>query len=249
MSWNDGDFNYLEDIKEITRRMTKPRLTRSDKLRITRTRAYLLSWFAENGRDLPWRAPGATTFEKICVEVLLQRTCAETVAGIYGSFFARFSGWTAIAQADREELEEHLKPIGLWKRRAVSIQGLARYAEAHCGIFPVDASEHADIPGVGQYVSNAILLFQHGKAHPLLDVNMARVLERVVRPRVLADIRCDPWLQEAAAWLVKGDRPEAVNWAVLDYAAALCKARSPCCDSCRIRRSCSWSRHNRAKQG
>jgi A/G-specific adenine glycosylase len=229
--------------------MTEPRLTRRDKLRITRTRTVLLGWFAENGRDLPWRAAGASTYEKICVEVLLQRTRAETVAGIYSSFFTRFSGWTEIAQADRAELEEHLKPIGLWKRRAVSIQGLARYAEAHCGIFPADAREHADIPGVGQYVSNAILLFQHGKARPLLDVNMARVLERVVRPRVLADIRFDPWLQEAAAWLVNGDRPELVNWAVLDYAAAVCKARSPCCDRCQIRQSCPWSRRNRAKQG
>ncbi|WP_417414655.1 hypothetical protein [Hoeflea sp.] len=221
--------------------MTAPRLTRSDKRRITRTRTVLLSWFAEHGRNLPWRAAGASTFEKICVEVLLQRTRAETVAAIYDPFFARFPSWTAIAHAGREELEEYLKPIGLWKRRAISIQGLARYVNTHGGIFPSDARKHASIPGVGQYVSNAILLFEFGEARPLLDVNMARVLERVIRPRVLADIRYDPWLQEAAAWLVKSDRPEVVNWAFLDYAAAVCKARGPTCNSCSIAHLCTWA--------
>lgn len=222
--------------------MTGPRLTRSDKLLITRTRTALVGWFEDHGRDLPWRNLRASTFEKICVEVLLQRTRAETVAKIYDAFFTRFPGWTALARAEREELEACLKPIGLWKRRAISIQGLAAYADANDGVFPRDASKHAAIPGVGQYVSNAILLFQHGIARPLLDVNMARVLERVVRPRALADIRYDPWLQEAAAWLVKHDRPEIVNWAILDYAAAVCKARSPSCDHCRLRESCSWSK-------
>lgn len=222
--------------------MAESRLTRSDKLRITRMRTVLLGWFTAHGRDLPWRSTDASTFEKICVEVLLQRTRAEAIARFYGPFFTRFPSWTALASTNREELEEYLKPIGLWKRRAESIQGLARYAEANDGVFPGDAREHADIPAVGQYISNAILLFQHEKARPLLDVNMARVLERFIRPRVLADIRYDPWLQEAAAWLVKCDRPEIVNWAVLDFAAAVCKARSPGCDGCPLKRSCLWSK-------
>ncbi|WP_317963148.1 HhH-GDP family DNA glycosylase [Phaeobacter italicus] len=221
-------------------------LTRSEKLRITRARGILVAWFADHGRVFPWRSSSASTFEKICVEVLLQRTRAETVARMYHAFFQRYTGWEQIAGADREELETFLKPIGLWKRRAASIQGLAVYATAREGVFPNDVREHANIPGVGQYVSNAILLFQHGEARPLLDVNMARVLERIVRPRSLADIRYDPWLQEAAAWLVKYERPEVVNWAVLDYAAAMCTARSPSCDRCRLRRCCSWS-HARRK--
>ncbi|WP_082020303.1 hypothetical protein [Leisingera sp. ANG-M6] len=225
--------------------MVDAHLTRSEKLRITRTRAALVAWYAGHGRHLPWRSPSASTFEKICVEVLLQRTRAETVARMYDAFFRKYSGWGQIARAEREELEAYLKPIGLWKRRAASLQGLAAYADAHGGVFPRDAFKHANIPGVGQYVSNAILLFQHKKVRPLLDVNMARVLERVVRPRSLADIRHDPWLQEAATWLVKHERPELVNWAVLDYAAAVCKARSPSCDNCRLKRSCSWSKARR----
>lgn len=215
-------------------------LDRGEKLRISRARSFMVAWFEEHGRNLPWRSPSADTFQKICVEVLLQRTRAETVARFYSAFFARFGGWEAIAHASREELEICLKPIGLWSRRAASLQGLAAYAAAHGGIFPRDARDHANIPGVGQYVSNAILLFQYGKARPLLDSNMARVLERLIHPRALADIRYDPWLQDAATWLARHDNPEIANWAVLDYAALICTSRNPSCSQCGLRRGCSW---------
>ncbi|MEP1422216.1 MAG: hypothetical protein ABJK59_10650 [Erythrobacter sp.] len=222
-------------------RSSKPsELTRSEKLRISRLRVKLLNWFDENGRDLPWRSPGASECEKICVEVLLQRTRAETVASMYRKFFSQYPSWNAIALAPVEELEGVLKPIGLWKRRARSIRSLASYAAEHDGQFPSEPSELAKVPAVGQYVANAILLFQHGQPRPLVDVNMARVIERYLRPRKLADIRYDPWLQEACRWLVKCDDPVQVNWATLDFAAMCCRARNPLCQACCLKNKCSY---------
>lgn len=216
-------------------------LTRSEKVRITRFRSKLLDWFTENGRDFPWRSPVATTYEKICVEVLLQRTRAETVAGLYHVFFDRYRDWDALAKAPIEEMQNTLKPIGLWKRRATSIKALATYAARRDGIFPSERTELAKVPAVGQYVANAILLFQHGVPSPLVDINMARVLERYLRPRKLADIRHDPWLQEAAYWLVTCSEPVRVNWAMLDFAALTCRARNPSCHSCGFQSRCNFA--------
>ena len=213
-------------------------LTRSDKLRITRLRDHLLEWYKVHGRNFPWRRPAASVYEKVCVEVLLQRTRAETVARVYPAFFGRFAGWADIAGASVEELEEHFKPIGLWQRRARSIKGLANYAAERDGLFPDTEAELAQVPGVGQYLANAILIFQHGKPRPLLDVNMVRVIERYVRPRRLADIRYDPWLQQAAHWLVKHEQSELVNWATLDLASALCRPRLPRCEICMLEARC-----------
>lgn len=216
-------------------------LTRGEKQKITRLRGHLLDWYAHNGRALPWRRPETSTFEKICVEVLLQRTRAESVARVYDAFFSRFKDWPDIAEASIEELEHQFKPIGLWQRRARSVKGLACYAAERDGVFPDDPAAFSDVPGAGQYVANAILLFQHGQHRPLLDVNMARVLERFLRPRRLVDIRYDPWLQAAAHWLVRGDHPERVNWAVLDLASAVCLPRSPRCAACQLDRWCRKS--------
>ena len=210
-------------------------------MRITRLRSKLLDWFTEYGRDFPWRSHRASTYEKICVEVLLQRTRAETVAGVYRVFFDRYRDWEELAKAPIEELENTLKPIGLWKRRAISFNALANYAARCNGFFPSERAELARVPAVGQYVAIAILLFQHGEPSPLVDVNMARVLERYLRPRKLADIRHDPWLQEAAHWLVKSSEPVRVNWAMLDFAALTCRARNPSCNSCAFQSRCNFA--------
>ncbi len=137
-------------------------LSISEKRKITHLREDLLGWFSRYGRNLPWRSARASEFEQICVEVLLQRTRAETVAAMYPAFFAQYKTWSDLADASIRELEENLKPIGLWRRRAISIKGLATYAAGHDGRFPTVPRELGEVPGVGQYVMNAILLFQHG---------------------------------------------------------------------------------------
>lgn len=215
-------------------------LTPGEKRRLTSLRTNLSRWASEHGRDFRWRADEATAYERVVVEVLLQRTTATAVARFFDQFIERFPTWEALAEATVEELELFLKPLGLWRRRASSLLGLASYAVSVSGQFPSDAEEHRDIPAVGQYVSNAILLFQHAQAAPLLDVNMARVLERYIRPRRLADIRFDPWLQRAATWYARGAQPSKANWAILDFAATVCKARLPECYRCPVMKRCNY---------
>lgn len=122
-------------------------------------------------------------------------------------------------------------------------RALATYASTYRGEFPSSEHELAALSAVGQYVANAIQLFQHDRRKPLVDVNMARFLERYLRPRRLADIRHDPWLQAACHWLVDCVDPISVNWAVLDQAAMTCRARKPLCGTCIFRRTCSNSKH------
>lgn len=219
-----------------------PELTIGEKRKLTWLRQVILVWFESNGRKLPWRSVKAAGYEKICVEVLLQQTRAESVAKLYPSFFNRFSSWHHLAACEVGDLEEVLRPLGLWRRRAIRLRELAEYASTRDGKFPIDPAEHAGIPAVGQYVSNAIQLFQHGARRPLLDVNMARVLERYLRPRGHADIRSDPFLQQAAAWLVNDPNAVRVNWGVLDFAAAICWRGKPLCEQCPASLKCFTGR-------
>lgn len=72
-------------------------LTPSEKRKLTRLRGVLLSWWGEHGEAFPWRRSGASVYERVCVEVLLQRTRRETVSAIYADLFERFPDWHALA--------------------------------------------------------------------------------------------------------------------------------------------------------
>ena len=222
--------------------MVRDRLTTLERRRITWLRKRLLIWFVHHARDFPWRSSDSSDYNKICVEVLLQRTRAEAVAKVYPDFFGQFRNWSDIAVVSIRDLEEVLTPLGLWRRRARSLKALAEYVAARHGVFPKDERELSTVPAVGQYVSNAIQLFQHHKRKPLLDANMARVLERLLRKRRLADIRYDPWLRLASHWLVSRDDPIRVNWAILDMAALVCRPRNPRCAECILVSLCNHAR-------
>lgn len=133
-----------------------------------------------------------------------------------------------------------LQPLGLMQRRAKSMQNLALEMTKRQGMFPDTYEQLITLPGIGQYMANAILLICHNNPRPLLDSNMARVLERVFGARKLVDIRYDPYLQELAFVVVECQQPQMINWAILDFAALVCtkKLDQPCGIGCPLNRLC-----------
>lgn len=201
----------------------------------------ILLWYYKNGRhDLDWRAERVSTYEIIIAEVLLQRTKAETVAKVYRRFLKIFPGWKAIATAEISFIEEQLKPVGLYRQRAKRLKDLAIEMEHRGGVLPKERKALEQIPFLGQYIVNAIELQIFNKPSPLLDVNMARVLERYFGKRQLADIRYDPYLQNLASQVTNLPNSKDMNWAILDFAAAICKARNPLCLECPINSLCKY---------
>lgn len=201
-------------------------------------RRRLLVWYENNGRNFPWRKKSLSKYKIIISEILLQRTRAETVDSFFNAFIEKYPSWKKLAKAKKSEISEILHPIGLWKRRSSTLKQLAIFMSNRNGRFPRSREEIEAMPGVGQYIANAILLQCHGEAQPLLDVNMARVLERVFGTRKLSDIRYDPYLQGLSLEVVQCKEPKKINWAILDLASSTCLLRNPHCNACPIELIC-----------
>lgn len=214
-------------------------ISRANRKKITWFRPRLSSWYQSHGRDFQWRRKRASTAYKVIItEILLQRTKAETVAKVYDGFMQRYPSWNTLAQATREELQEVVVTLGLWRRRVDTLLTLARTVAERGEIQPLDRETLESLPGVGQYIANAVLSICQDQREPMLDVNMARVLERFFGPRQMADIRYDPYLQELSrAVLPKGNSKE-MNWAILDLGALACTKRHPRCKECPLSGKC-----------
>ena len=212
-------------------------------------RRALLRWYQDEGRHFRWRNRSAGLYQKIVAEVLLQRTQAGTVAAFYDDFLKRFPNWQSLAESSAAEIGNHIKPLGLWKRRGESLAALASVMSSRRGRFPRTRREIEQLPGVGQYIASAVLLFSQTEPEPLLDVNMARVLERLFGARTIVDIRYDPHLQFTSRVVLHGREPERINWAILDLAALICVSRNPRCSVCPLLRFCPTGAENGSRDG
>jgi len=210
------------------------------KANIKRFQAKLLAWYLSNGRKFLWRHEDRSEYEIIIAEILLQRTKAETIEKFYQNFIDKYPNWKKISEASLETLEIDLKPIGLYKQRAKRVRNLAIELDIRNGIIPENRGEMEEIPMFGQYIANAIELQVFNRKKPLLDVNMARVIERYFGPRKLSDIRYDPYLQKLAHQVVNHENSKQISWAILDFAALICKSRIPRCSICSLSISCKY---------
>lgn len=201
----------------------------------------LLSWFDDNGRQFPWRHSTMEPWQVLVVEILLQQTQAERIAAFVPAFLADFPSLHALATTTEHVLAARLATLGLQNRRAARLVALARTLLARNGRVPNSKSNLEALPGVGCYIAAAYMSTVLQEPEPMVDVNMARVIERLYGPRRLSDIRYDPHINGIAHRLIKlATRPNEFNWAVLDLGAAHCKARSPSCRGCPLLDVCPF---------
>lgn len=214
-------------------------------LKVKNFQKSVLAWSHCHGRHhLPWRKENLTLFQIIIAEILLQRTKAETIESFYPNFLLKYTHWDELLRIPIEELENDLKPIGLSKQRSSRLKQLAQYMVIQNENLPASLDELQKIPFFGQYISNAIRLQVFQIPAPLLDVNMARVLERFFGKRKLSDIRFDPYLQNLAFKVVDHPQSKFLNWAILDFAAKICKVNKPVCERCLLSSSCKFNNNH-----
>jgi A/G-specific adenine glycosylase len=169
----------------------------------------LLDWFAERGRDLPWRRT-RDPYAILVSEVMLQQTQAARVAPRWLAWLERWPTAETLAAADMADVIREWQGLG-YNRRAVTLQRAAR-AVAERG-WPDDLTE---LPGVGPYTAAAVACFAFGRPVLPVDVNVRRVQERTGEA-------FDPSCAQA----------------LMDLGATVCIARIPRCGECPLASACS----------
>ena len=202
-----------------------------DAERIIEYQRILLHWWQTNARDYPWRRD-RTPYRTAVAELMLRRTRADQVVPVFTRFLRSFSTLKAAAHAEPEELLELLRPLGLaWRAQSMLSFFRAAY-ERHGNDLPHERSVLIALPGIGEYVSNAVACFSGEQSVPLIDVNIVRVLGRIFGIRTDGEARRRSDMKQLASQCVPDAGPAEYHYAVLDFAAKVCVARKPRCTTC-----------------
>jgi A/G-specific adenine glycosylase len=168
----------------------------------------LLTWFGQNGRELPWRHT-RDPYAILVSEVMLQQTQVARVVPRYLAFLERWSTAESLAAASPADVIREWQGLG-YNRRALSLHRAARKIAATG--WPDDLTE---LPGVGRYTADAVARFAFDRPILPVDTNVRRVLERT-------GVEFGP----------------ASAHALMDLGATVCLARIPRCDACPLAGEC-----------
>src|SRR6476620_1903737 len=168
----------------------------------------VLTWFAVNGRDLPWRHT-RDPYAILVSEVMLQQTQVSRVVPRWEEWLQRWPTVEALAEASPADVIRAWQGLG-YNRRGLNLWRAACAVAA--GGWPDDLTE---LPGVGAYTAAAVGNFAFGRDVLPVDTNVRRVQERTGEG---FDASCAQ--------------------ALFDLGATVCLARVPRCGQCPLAERC-----------
>ncbi|NJK76394.1 MAG: A/G-specific adenine glycosylase [Microcoleus sp. SU_5_6] len=208
-----------------------------DAVKIRWFRSRLKDWGRENRRDFPWRRT-SEPYAILVAELLLQKTAAATVAPIFQELLDRYPTLADLAAAPAKEISSLLQPLGLFSRTEKLLEAVQVILENYHGEIPSTEAELLQLPGVGKYIARSVCAHAFGQPAAVLDVNVARILERFfgidggkVKSR-------SPELWEAADRVAPKQEVSTWNLGLLDFGAAVCTAKNPRCGECPLQQRC-----------
>jgi len=164
----------------------------------------LLAWYADEGRDLPWRRT-RDPYAILVSEVMLQQTQVARVIDRWQRWLVRWPTAEALAAAPPADVLGEWVGLG-YNRRALRLREACAVV-AREG-WPADLTT---LPGVGPYTAAALRAFAFDEPVVPVDTNVRRVFGRT------GDAM---------------EGPPELGHALMDLGATICTARRPRCGVC-----------------
>ena len=160
---------------------------------------------------------------------MLQQTTIQTVLPRYAAFLRRFPTVRSLARADLDTVLAAWSGLGYYAR-ARNLHRAARIVvERHGGRIPEDPADMRRLPGIGEYMAQALAAIAFGRRSLPVEANVRRVVSRLEAADVTPD---------GVARLVSARRPGDSVAALFDLGQILCRPRNPACGACPLRRRC-----------
>lgn len=188
--------------------------------------------YPDTSISLDWSNP-----LQLLVATILSAQCTdERVNQVTPEVFERWPTPADLAEADRTELEEAIRPTGFFRNKARHIQGAARKIVAeHGGQVPRTMEALTGLPGVARKTANVILSNAFDRHEGVVvDTHVKRVARRLGLTDETDPVKVERDLMGVlpkCQW-----RPFAFR--LILHGRSTCTARKPACGECVLERLC-----------
>ncbi len=205
----------------------------------------IVNWFKKNKRDLPWRT--TTPWGVMVSEYMLQQTPVHRVLPKWIEWMERWPTPKDLAAATPAQVITAWGRLG-YPRRALRLHAAAQIiADDFNNEVPENLETLQTLPGIGEYTAAAITAFAFDQRTLVMDVNIRRVLTRVIdgdeHPKPA------PTSREKARRLALLPEKNAHIWAAatMELGAIVCTSKNPKCELCPVISACNWRKNGYPK--
>ncbi len=197
----------------------------------------IINWYRKHQRELQWRKT-TDPYEILVSEIMLQQTQVSRVQEKLPEFLRQFPTMAALARSSSARVVRAWQGMG-YNNRAVRLRDLARTVMGvQEGKLPSGIDALQSLPGIGPYTSHAVACFAFRKHTPVVDVNVRRVLSRMLwKMEHPSDLKPEKEIWTIADRILPRDT-YTWNQALIDLGAVICTGRKPLCSFCPVRDCC-----------
>ena len=205
----------------------------------------ILAWYAENGRDLPWRRT-RDPYAVWLSEIILQQTRIAQGTAYWERFMHRFPTVQDLADATEDEVLRLWEGLGYYSR-ARNLYAAAKQI-VEMGAFPDTLEGIRSLKGVGDYTAAAIGSICFDLPAAVVDGNVYRVLARhfgIATPVGTTEAKKE--FTALAQRLLPEDQAGTFNQGMMDFGALQCTPQNPACLTCPLQPTCNAFRTGRVE--
>lgn len=164
-----------------------------------------------------------------CTDAKVNIVCRE--------LFKVFPTAEALAHGDLEQIEQIIRPCGLYRTKAQSIKACCRLlVEKYGGVIPNDMDELLSMPGIGRKIANLLLGDIYGMPGIVADTHCIRICGRL---GFYPSDKKDPVLTEKVmSSLVEPDEQSDFCHRMVLFGREYCRSQSPSCAECPLSSLC-----------
>lgn len=178
---------------------------------------------------------------QLLIATILSAQCTDARVNIITKdLFTKYTNLESFATADLSELEEDIKPAGLFKNKAKNIKACCRMLlDEYDGQVPSDIDKLTKLPGVGRKTGNVIRGNIYGIESVVVDTHVKRLSNLIgltieddpvkIEMDLMKKIPKDHWI--------------LINKQFMAHGRAVCVARRPKCDECTLSKVCKYAKN------
>ena len=175
---------------------------------------------------------------QLLIATILSAQCTDARVNIVTkALFVKYHDVRSFAEASLSELEQDIKSTGFYHNKAKNIIACCRMLhEKYDDRVPSDIDELTSLPGVGRKTANVIRGNVYGIPSIVVDTHVKRISGKLGLTKETDPVKIEFDLMKE----IPKDHWILINIQLITFGRDICKAISPQCERCKLRKYCSY---------